>query len=116
MHTPHKARETPKAHRIAGDEVDPVAGEPQGGDGLARRQAGAFAEKNFRSLRSHSDVTSAGNLSRPRHENKASGRSAAFAAHKTRNSVGYVSAKLLGCNLPGIRPDPRRIYTLGPLS
>jgi len=40
-------RESAKAHWIAGDQFDPVAGKPQRRDGLARRQAGAFAAAEF---------------------------------------------------------------------
>jgi hypothetical protein len=53
MHTTDKTRETSKAHRIGGNQFDPMAGEPQCRDRLARRQAGALAEKDFGSLRSH---------------------------------------------------------------
>ena len=36
MHAADKAREAPEAQGIAGDEIDPVAGQAERGDGLAR--------------------------------------------------------------------------------
>src|SRR5450631_3033146 len=71
MDLAHESREAPERHRIAGDQFDPVAGEPQRRDSLARRQAGAFAEKNFRVVGFHSGVASACSLGGLEREDKA---------------------------------------------
>jgi hypothetical protein len=54
MHVVDEAREASKAHWIARHQFDPVPGEPQRRDGLARGQAGAFAEQNLGSWHAHS--------------------------------------------------------------
>jgi hypothetical protein len=69
VHAGDKARETSKAQGIAGEQFNPVAGQPQCRDGFARRQAGAFAQKNLWSLRAHS-CPSARSLVRQRREDK----------------------------------------------
>src|SRR5258708_13581754 len=76
MHATDKTRETPKATGIAGDQFDPMAGKPQCRDRLARRQAGAFAEKNVRLFRCHFRRYLGAYLSWLKHQDKA-GRSTA---------------------------------------
>src|SRR5258708_10692018 len=76
MHATDKTRETPKAKGIAGDQFDPMAGKPQCRDRLARRQAGAFAEKDVRLFRCHFRRYLGVYLSWLRHSDQA-GRSAA---------------------------------------
>jgi hypothetical protein len=48
-----KAREASKAPRVAGDQLDPVPGKPQGRDRFSRREARAFAQEDSRPLSSH---------------------------------------------------------------
>jgi hypothetical protein len=48
-----KAREASKAPRVAGDQLDPVPGKPQGRDRFSRREARTFAEEDSWPLSSH---------------------------------------------------------------
>src|SRR5260370_34934681 len=64
-------REAPEAHGRAGNQFDPVAGEPQRRDGLARRQAGALPPKKFWLLGWHWEVAPARRLGWAERENKA---------------------------------------------
>ena len=87
MDAADKTREAPEAQRIAGEQFDPVAGEAERRDGLARRQAGAFAEKNFRVVALSSEPASPRELSWLRCEHKAGGTSPGLSAVRTCPSV-----------------------------
>src|SRR6267154_1548196 len=111
MHPSHEPREAPKAHRIARDQFDPVAAKPQCRDGLARRQAGALAEKNFRLLSCHSSAAPARTLSSLGREHKATGEVSApgLSPHRTCHSVVWNSLLLKVLNRTssaGKRADP----------